>query len=161
MSDTTLNLPARLRQHKRGHPYAKIPWPHSILEEAAVRLEELEAEISRLQLDAHTKDAFYGAAISERDATIARLREWLIAGRSKVDMSDPDVHHKMKTEPVSISYKIDDVGENSSNDRLLEWANIIRSYRFDKYHHLAAGIFGCLLGTMKSLSLFFGQHIQN
>jgi hypothetical protein len=31
MNDTILNLPARLRQHKRGHPSAKIPWPHSIL----------------------------------------------------------------------------------------------------------------------------------
>ena len=35
----------------------------------------LEAEVARLQLDAHTKDAFYGAEIAEKDAEIARLQK--------------------------------------------------------------------------------------
>jgi hypothetical protein len=39
------------------------------------KADKLEAENKRLHLDAHTKDAFYGAAIEERDSTIARLRE--------------------------------------------------------------------------------------
>jgi len=33
----------------RGHPYAKIPWPHRILNDAASRIEELEAERDALR----------------------------------------------------------------------------------------------------------------
>jgi hypothetical protein len=53
MNDTILNLPARLRQHKRGHPSAKIPWPHSILEKAATRIDALQAENEKLKRHIH------------------------------------------------------------------------------------------------------------
>jgi hypothetical protein len=59
MSESMLSLPKRLRQAKRGHPYAKIPWPHSILEEAATRIDALEAEVESLRKTIEINDKHY------------------------------------------------------------------------------------------------------
>jgi hypothetical protein len=39
-------LPQDLRQAARGHPYAKIMWPHRILHDAAKCIESLETDLA-------------------------------------------------------------------------------------------------------------------
>ena len=50
-------LSLRLRQACNGHPYAKIPWPHRLLHEAADEIERLQTAISEtLTENAHLAD---------------------------------------------------------------------------------------------------------
>ena len=44
MSDVISNLPNRLRTACIGHPYARIPWPHRVLHEAADEIDALRAQ---------------------------------------------------------------------------------------------------------------------
>lgn len=63
----TMDMPARLRAACIGHPFAKIPWPHRLLHDAAMEIERLEAS----RADSFTKGvdttrAFYEAMLAER-----------------------------------------------------------------------------------------------
>ena len=50
-------LSLRLRQACNGHPYAKIPWPHRLLHEAADEIERLQTAIREtLTENAHLAD---------------------------------------------------------------------------------------------------------
>lgn len=44
-----VRLPYKLRQAMRGHPYAKIPWPHRILGDSADYIEQLEQRVHHLE----------------------------------------------------------------------------------------------------------------
>ena len=55
VSGCVRRLVVRLRYACNGHPYAKIPWPHRLLHEAADEIEDMAKRI-RLQCDEWAED---------------------------------------------------------------------------------------------------------
>jgi hypothetical protein len=68
MTTEPVSIAYKLIEAANGHPHALIPWPHRLLHDAAARIKELE-------LNEHTREAFYGERIAELEAENARLRE--------------------------------------------------------------------------------------
>ena len=52
------DLPERLREACKGHPVAKINWPHRLLHDAADEIERLRAENHRLRTVLEMVDAW-------------------------------------------------------------------------------------------------------
>ena len=74
-------------------PYPdKDPW--EAYELACVRITEIEARLKAAELDAHTKDAFYGEKFAAQEIKLKAAEEWKAEARELLKTGDPETVYR-------------------------------------------------------------------